>query len=613
MNNCHAVLLDTISIQNYIFQSSKLKENLGASHLVREIYHNYLARALCEVTGRTFKAELQDLNDWKKSDSNNPDCSKPVDIAYIGGGNALLFFQNSKDAHRFIEEWTKILLIYAPGLTTAVADDAFPQNPKNFQSCLKRLFFLLENNKGKHSPISSLPRHGITAECARSGVSAEVYNDLIGNYVSAGVNARIEAAAESKKEFEERYSKLLGQTYCFSDELDDLGGIEGEDSHIAIVHIDGNDIGEYFRRADGLEKIRKLSVDIDNATQVAFDSIIETIVGRYDDIMLSLGFDISLDARERRCPTEHVLTDGAFSNLAQKKNFPINFLKNLHRLKNREYGSEKKFIRAFEDELKKKLSREKFQFTDQQQNQLITEAKKRKILPIRPIILGGDDVTFVCDGKLGIYFAKIFIERFQQTKINGKSLTACAGVAIIKTKYPFYRGYWLSDELCKDAKRKRKRNSQWSESSVLDFHVSLSGISGSLDKIRQQYYGRDDSPDRKGTQVDLLYRPFKIIPKDSIDEFSLDMFLEKARQLDDEETGLPKNKRHELREVLKLPEFARCEYVRALKYRGRSLPEIKGLKYHVALVDNNITPYFDMIEILRFYPEFALKEIGKAL
>lgn len=38
----------------------------------------------------------------------------------------------------------------------------------------------------------------------------------------------------------------------------------------------------------------------------------------------------------------------------------------------------------------------------------------KKILPIRPIIIGGDDITFVSDGRLGIYFAKIFMEKFEE-------------------------------------------------------------------------------------------------------------------------------------------------------------------------------------------------------
>ncbi|MGH7456748.1 MAG: Cas10/Cmr2 second palm domain-containing protein, partial [bacterium] len=226
MSACHAVLLDTVSIQPYIFQSNKLKENLGASYLVQEIYRSYLACALCPITGRTFEEELQHLDDWKHAEA--PDGTKPVGIGYIGGGNALLFFQNEGQARKFIEEWTKILLVHAPGLTTAVAHRNFSLD--QFQPSFEELFIQLKHNKARYSPITSLPRHGITAECARSGVSAEIYNELVEAYVSAGVNARIEAATESKEKLEEKYQGLLGGNYCFSNELEDLGGISGEDS-----------------------------------------------------------------------------------------------------------------------------------------------------------------------------------------------------------------------------------------------------------------------------------------------------------------------------------------------------------------------------------------------
>jgi hypothetical protein len=234
-------------------------------------------------------------------------------------------------------------------------------------------------------------------------------------------------------------------------------------------------------------------------------------------------------------------------------------------LKNREYGSERKFIKAFEDELKKKLGREKFQFTDQQRHQLIAQARKRKILPVRPIILGGDDVTFVCDGKLGIYFAKIFIEKFQQTSINGKNLTACAGVAIIKTKYPFYRGYWLAEDLCKNAKRKRKSDDEWSDASVLDFHIALGGVAGTLDEIRRAHYELPHGS--------LLYRPLMIDPKQKR-EHSLDLLLEKTLFLlykeekwrqGKEDENLPNNKINELRETVTLSQDARRRFVQSLK------------------------------------------------
>ncbi|NUO83237.1 hypothetical protein HUU05_24455, partial [candidate division KSB1 bacterium] len=417
MSDCNAVLLDTVSIQNYIFQSNKLKENLGASHLVREIYRSYLVCALSTITRRSYAEEYSHLNDWKTSIAEIPDCSKTVDVGYIGGGNALLFFQTESQAQKFIEAWTKLLLIHAPGLTTAVAYSRFSIAPAQFKENLKELFRQLEANKSRHCPITSLPRHGITAECARSGISVETYNKNIKAYVSANVNARIEAAAESKDEIENEYRAHLQGRYCFPDELDKLGGIEGEDSHIAIVHIDGNDIGQSFKAAENLGAIRRLSVDVDETTRSAFKAVVQTSTEKYGKIMDSLGFD----------DHSHPKLEG------------------------------------------------------------------KKILPIRPIILGGDDVTFVCDGKLGIYFAKLFIEKFQETKINGESLTASAGVAIIKTKYPFYRGYWLAEELCASAKRKRKMNSDWGNASLLDFHISLGGVAGSLKDIRQRFYGRDES------------------------------------------------------------------------------------------------------------------------
>ncbi len=529
MGDCYAVLLDTVSIQNYIFRSNKLRENLGSSYLVQEIYRKYLIKALCKVTGRTFEEERQHLNDWKNSDADRPYCTEPVDVGYIGGGNALLFFQKESQAKEFIENWTKFLLVYTPGLTTAVAYSNFPQNPKQFNQALKSLFNNLKENKNRYIPVTSLPRHGITAECARSELSAEIYNKKIEEHISADVNARICAASLSKIEIGKKYHALLGDNYCFSNELDDLGGIRGEDGHIAVVHIDGNEVGRLFKEAANLKVIRGYSKTIGIATETAFDKVVETTMNKYEDIMNSLGFQADV-------------------------NIP-------------------------------------------------TEQGGKKILPIRPVILGGDDVTFVCDGRLGIYLAGIFIEEFEKTRINGEKLTACAGIAIIKTRYPFYRGYRLAEELCVNAKTRRKDEND--SASFLDFLVSMGGIAGSLTNIRKRYFGYN--PTRENPQETLLYRPFKVVPKEPFDESGLEMFLAKAWELQ----RFPKNKLADLRNVLTLSKAARQEFVQSLKYRELTLPRIEGHQYEDALFENNITPYFDMLEILRFYPDFALKEIGE--
>ena len=93
------------------------------------------------------------------------------------------------------------------------------------------------------------------------------------------------------------------------------------------------------------------------------------------------------------------------------------------------------------------------------------------IIPMRPIVLGGDDLTIVCRGDVALPFVKAYLCYFEEeTKrllgdimsmhhLFGKDphLTACAGVAFIKSSYPFHYGYGLAENLCSQAKADAKR------------------------------------------------------------------------------------------------------------------------------------------------------------
>lgn len=223
----------------------------------------------------------------------------------------------------------------------------------------------------------------------------------------------------------------------------------------------------------------------------------------------------------------------------------------------------------------------------------------RKVLPIRSVILGGDDITFICDGKLGLYFSKIFLEAFESKPAHdGEKLTACAGVAIIKTRYPFYRGYRLAEELCGNAKKANKADKEDKLNSYIDFHISMSGLSGNLEVIRKQY----TTP--QGT---LLFRPYKVLPEDKNDLKSFDLLVKNTGNLN----KFPRNKIKELREVMTWSEDARKIFVKKLKYRDLNLPEIPGRdNFAKSIFDNNETVYFDMIELMEFYPDFELQDSG---
>jgi len=525
MSTCYSVLFDTVSIQNYIFQSNKLKENLGASFLVEKVYLSYLEKAIKEI----FNETINSLNDWKKNPEKTMIFERPVEIGYIGGGNALLFFQKKNKAEEFIKTFTRNLLIKAPGITTAIALKPFDLD--NFTEHRTELDLLLQKNKYSFLPQTVIPQHGITAECTKSGLSMDIWNETKGKYVSCVINAKLKSAKQLHNIIHEKYKKILKEEFCFSDILDDLGGIKNEDSHIAIVHIDGNSMRKRFNSMNSLYKMRSLSIDVDNATQNAFSGLLEHIVDHYTDIMDSLGFDPNSEYEYRRYPKNN---------------------------------------------------------------------KNEKILPIRPIILGGDDITFVCDGKLGLHFSKLFIKNFEKQEVRDKkTLSACAGVAITKTSYPFYRGYILAEELCKNAKK--VRHNEGDEGSYIDFHVSSGGFSGTLDQIRSNNY--------KVAQGCLLYRPYKLDSGESPRSF--ERLLSNSKQL----SQFPNNKIQQLRDVLTLSEESTSQFVHEMKFRNKTLPKLPGLEdidnlffqtpHYNEEKPKKITPYSDMIELIAYYPKYA--------
>lgn len=141
------------------------------------------------------------------------------------------------------------------------------------------------------------------------------------------------------------------------------------------------------------------------------------------------------------------------------------------------------------------------------------------IIPIRPVVLSGDDMTVIIRGDLAIEYAKVFIEAFErETKrllseiitgnnvfADGKDyLTACAGIAFIKSSYPFYYGYQLAEELCGQAKKdtkalaKERGNEDNLPDSCLMFHkVQDSFVTNYDDIVGRELSVKNDGDETK--------------------------------------------------------------------------------------------------------------------
>ena len=520
-----AVLLDTVSIQRYIFGSNKLKENIGASRLIQWIFVDPLRKTIQEIFPGTPKDIFED---WEQEvprytvlkPKTPSQVETPFEVGYIGGGNALLFFQDQKKAKDFVTQWTQRLLVEAPGIITAESikdmDDTDLWNKKNKQS----LFDGLSENKCKFIPQTIIPRHGVTALCQRSGYSQEVlYKDpepTGPRYVSCVTGSKLAAAEEANTQLakDKDFKGILGNSFVFTDELDRLGQSKGEDSHIAIVHIDGNDMGQRFMDTKSLQETRSLSKQIREITKTTFKCMLCTIVDQEKALAASLG-----------------LKDNSFPQ----------------------------------------------------------DRTGKFVLPLRPIIIGGDDVTFVAEGRLGLYFAELFLKEFEKQSITLKpSLSACAGVAITKTKYPFYRGYVLAEQLCSTAKKRRREEN--SSGSWIDFHVAYGGFSGDIEEIRQKHY--------TAPQGKLCLRPYKI--GDS-GEYGFDTLIGNKKRL----LAHLSPKIKEMRQVLYESESRTQEFIAALETRETPIDVIfEDLQdYRQNLWKDKKTPFFDMIEILDFYPD----------
>ncbi len=139
--------------------------------------------------------------------------------------------------------------------------------------------------------------------------------------------------------------------------------------------------------------------------------------------------------------------------------------------------------------------------------------------PIRPIVIGGDDVTFIIRADLALDFTKIFLEEFEnKTKENFNSLgfdklknglSACAGIAYIKESYPLYYGLELAEELTSEAKKMVKDKENFPQNGNIPFSsLSFMKVEDSFVESLKEMKKRNKVASQSG--IDYNYGPYTI-------------------------------------------------------------------------------------------------------
>lgn len=473
MNQKYLMILEVSQKQAYIFSSNKLKDNVRNSGIIEYVTSNEY---------------FETFSGYNKSN-----------MVYSGGGHTVLVFESREQAVEFAKKVTKNVKEQFHGIEYFVKVIPLEVAPNE---AILELSKQLEKKK-------SLRKNAFEQVDVGYGFCREPMklNMQFGDYTS-----------------------LMPEGYHYINELSDLGGIKGECNFIAVVHIDGNAMGERIQtlakeKLNGLEwedyrqELQKFSSGIDKDFKTAFKNMLKIVAKNMENEEIKQHFDI-----------------------------------------------------------------------------------KDKVLPIRPIILAGDDICFIAEGRIGVEASAIFLEELSKIKneVDNKTYTGCAGICIVHNKYPFYKAYELAEELCSAAKKEMTKQYDTREISAIDWHIEYGELHENIEQMKATYETLD------GHHLQL--KPYAIYngEKDKMIEGirSYKEFCDLMDRLLNSEERIARSKLKELRNIFKQGEEVSKNYI-----------EVNGLSeiftYRNKKFYEEIYQYNDIKEGMEQYKnnKFKLKDL----
>lgn len=441
--------LDTVGIQNYVFGSNVLRENIGASELVRRATRLWPFEEV-RKTGKTNVKPGHDLTGDLDSNLHIEDDDLTAEVIYAGGGNCAVLFANRDAASDFVTRLSRRVLAEAPELDLVAVHVEMNWESDSLADKMKEAIDQLATKKQERRVSTPLLGLGTTVNCRSTSLPAVGTDaDEPGlkpkkaptRPLSAGILAKLRFLKPANERLS-NYLPLFGDAGLeVPHDFDHFGREAGEISYIAIVHADGNGMGNRvedlrsrFARPEEnrryIQAMRDFSEAIETASKQALSDVSTLLLRHWNPVK-------DKDAIIGK-------TQDGWGEWV-------------------EVGKVK-----------------------------LGEKEKRLYVPFRPIVFGGDDLTFVTDGRLGLALAAAYLEAFEkamnaQNNEFTKGLRACAGVSVVKAHYPFARACDLAYDLCSNAKKTWER-----KHSALDWHFAATGLFGTVEAIRLRQYTTPD-------------------------------------------------------------------------------------------------------------------------
>lgn len=460
-------------------------------------------------------------------------------IILKGGGHSIFYFDNQTDCRSFIRQCSKKVLQQFPGVELYLASVPYDPQQDLLPEAIDRLFQALASKKsGSGLPFRQFS-FGIEEQCQSTQLPASQYVDKLDE--SRYVSSEIYAKLQhlNHTKVEDYFGELM--VPGVSDRIvKEMDDLKDSKGKTAIIHLDGNRMGAKL-------------MAFQHSCVRRSDESISAYNARYREQFQRFSLDID-------------------------QKYKSAFREMMRELKQKIYESDVNELKGY----------------------------REQGVPYRPIIFAGDDITFIMPGVLGVEAAQIMLKKLESDPLKiGATvhrMHACAGVAIVRYRYPFSRAYEIAEQLCASAKtrilqdlnncQKDCQQAEELDASVLDFHIVHGDWNGSLhDQRAQDYQGRDQIGD-----FYLTMKPLYIDQK--LSDYNWSTFREAYHRVTSKKIARSKIK--ELRSALKRGPAESERYV-----RNYELSQVLGTFQSIALEqgkmftsEERVCPYYDAIEAM---------------
>ncbi len=263
-------MYDVRGIQDYIFRTSKVKDAIGASAIVEDIIESALEDS-CK--------NAKDISDsdyelrWHDDSAPLPysEEAKKISVLYIGGGNAYVMYESKSLAVEISRSMAKFMIDHTYSLQLATAIVEKTNSYKTDYEKLTKEMFRVKDQMIVSKPLGALPIMEVEKMTGFPVTDVEEYK---GNSVRLSKESLLKRREAKKRRglYEVSEQETILDSYILK---------KGIDSTIAVVHIDGNNMGTRINKliegiesySDAINRMREISFNINNHYKTVFEDM----------------------------------------------------------------------------------------------------------------------------------------------------------------------------------------------------------------------------------------------------------------------------------------------------------------------------------------------------